>query len=158
MGRDFKEKNVYDSSPGFTMLELVVMIALLSILVVAAVVSFDLGSTELDKVVNILRSDIQYAQEQAMTQGSEYGFRSIDATNYEIFEGSVGSPATNPLTLGDMLVDISPIQFQGVVATITFDSGGIPDNVSDANIQLTDGSKVRTITVIANTGVVTITY
>ncbi len=139
---------------GFTILELVLTISLLAIFATAAVIGINVTGTEIDSVAKILRSNIQYAQDLAMTNGSSFGIRSIDNSSYEIFEGSPGTPAVNPLTSGNLVIDISPVQFSGSVTTITFDSNGIPDNSANETIQLVEGTSTRTLTVTSDTGVV----
>ncbi|MBT3182320.1 MAG: prepilin-type N-terminal cleavage/methylation domain-containing protein [Deltaproteobacteria bacterium] len=149
-----KHKFVELHRGGFTVLELVITISLLVILSTAAMVGISVTGTEIDSVSKILRSNIQYAQDMAMTNGSSYGMRSIDSTSYEIFDGTPGTPAVSPLTNNDLVVDMSPVQFFGSVTTITFDSNGIPDNSANETIQLTEGDHSRTLTVSSDTGVV----
>ena len=141
---------------GFTMLELILVISIMIILSLAAITSVDISGGDMEGVAVNLRSNIQFAQDLAMTHGSSYGFRSTSATGYEIFEGVPGTPARNPLTRSDFEVNISPVQFSGSVTTITFNSDGIPDNVSDVIIQLTEGSHNRSITVASETGYVSL--
>lgn len=141
---------------GFTLVELIAVISILTILAVAAVVAVDVSGGDIDAVATALRSNIQFSQDLAMTNGSDFGFRSVTNTAYEIFEGAPGTPAEDPLTHGDFTIDISPVQFSGAVPTITFDGGGVPDIADDASIQLTDGSSTRMLTVAVGTGYVTI--
>lgn len=141
---------------GFTLIELIVVVSIIAIMALAAVTKFSLSTNKLDAVARVLRSDIQLAQDFAMTHGSTYGFRSINTTSYEIFENAPGTPATDPLTRGTYIVNISPAAFSGVVPTISFSRTGVPSNVADAAILLTGGDGTRTVTVKKNTGLVTV--
>lgn len=146
----------FRSKKGFTLLEVIIVMAILVILALAASTRFRFTSHQLDAVAKVLRSNIQLAQDFAMTHSSAYGFRSINATSYEIYEGTPGTPARNPLTRGDLVVSISPVAFQGVVPSIEFDSSGKPNIVSDATITLVENSITRQLTVKTDTGVVNI--
>jgi prepilin-type N-terminal cleavage/methylation domain-containing protein len=145
-----------DAGSGFTLVELILVLTIVAVLAVAAVIGFDVSGADTDAVAIALRSNLQLAQDLAMTQGSPYGFRSIDASNYEIFEGAPGSPARDPLTASDFLVAISPVVFAGVTPIITFDSTGVPDIAADAPIVITHLGVTRTVTVTAETGFVTL--
>ncbi|HPW45609.1 MAG TPA: GspH/FimT family pseudopilin [bacterium] len=140
---------------GFTIVELVAVMVLLGIMAVAAVVAFDVPAADLDAIARKLQSNIQLAQDFAMTHGSTYGFRAIDSANYEIFEGIPGSPAKDPLGSGSLLIDISPVVFVGSPPTITFNSVGVPDIASDSTIVLTQSGVTKVITVRSETGFVT---
>lgn len=140
----------------FTLIELVMMVGVLAALALAAVTRFDLSEKDVDSVAKQLRSNLQLAQDLAMTHGSVYGFRSINVTSYEIFDSAPGTPTINPLTRGDFVVDITPVEFVGVVPTVLFARTGMPDIVADTAIALSGGAQSRTVTVIKNTGFVTI--
>ena len=140
----------------FTFIELIVMMVLLVIMVTAAIIGFNITTTELDANANNLKSNIQFAQDLAMTHGSIYGFRPIDASNYEIYESSPGSPAQNPLTNSDLLIDMAPVQFQGSPPTFEFDENGFMTFGSNATITLTQSGSTRTLTVQDQTGHVTL--
>lgn len=139
---------------GFTLLDLIATISILMILSVAAVVKFDLAGRDVDAVARALRSNLQFAQDLAMTHGNTYGFRPLSATTYEIYEGSPGTPARNPLTNGSFTVDISPVQFAGPVPEIPFSRSGSPNIGADVQIGISSGGAARTVTVARNTGFV----
>jgi len=139
---------------GFTIVELVAVMIITAALAITAVAKFDMSATEIDVMSRVLRSNIQFAQEMAMTQGSTFGLRIVSTTSYEIYDGSPGTPATDPLTQGSLVVDISPVTFTTSTG-VAFDSDGRPDNVSDLVIGLSDsGGRTRTITISRNTGFV----
>ena len=142
---------------GFTMFELIVVIVILGILALIAEVINLSSQQNIDAVAKLLRSNIQFAQELAMTQGSAFGFHVRSSTQYEIFTGAAGSPATNPLDNTSFVVTTSPVQFSATPADISFASSGNPGLSADEAIKLTDGTNTRTITVQQNTGFVTIT-
>lgn len=146
-----------DVDSGFTIIEAVIVMAVLTILSVTALTKFNLGTRNLDAVGKALRSNIQFAQDLAMTNGSVYGFRSLNSTSYEIYNGAPGTPATNPHTRGSFTVNISPVQFFGVVPTVPFAASGVPSIAANAQIVLSEGGGTRTVTVEQNTGFVKMT-
>jgi prepilin-type N-terminal cleavage/methylation domain-containing protein len=141
---------------GFTLIELALVVVILAVMAVSVSVAFRTSEGDLDAVSIALRSNIELAQDLAITNGSAFGFRSINATSYEIFNGAPGTPAIDPLTQGNFVVNISPVQFSGVVQAISFDARGVPSNPTDATITLIDGGHTRTLTVSSETGVVTL--
>lgn len=140
----------------FTMLELVLVMAVIGILAFAAITRFNLSTNNLDASARVLRSNLQLAQDWAMTLGTTYGFRSVNSTSYEIYETAPGNPATNPLTNTSFVVNISPVQFSGSPPTVPFLNTGVPNIVVDTVITMTDGGGTRTITIKKNTGLVTV--
>ncbi len=91
-----------------------------------------------------------------MTHGNVYGFHVRSGTQYEIFDGTAGTPATNPLDNTPFIVNISPVQFSGTPADISFARDGNPTLAADVTITLTDGSGTRSITMQQDTGFITI--
>ena len=146
----------FSSRTGFTLVELLLVIVILGILSITAVTRMNLSQKDLESVAKTLRSNLQFTQDLAMTQGTTYGFRSTGVTSYEIYEGAPGNPAKNPLTRGDLVVNIAPVQFVGLVPSVAFSKSGQPTAAGDTSILLTDGGGTRTITVQANTGFVTV--
>ncbi len=143
-------------SRGFTIVELIAAMVVLGILAVTAVTKITLNQKDLDAVSRVMRSNIQFAQELAMTQGSTFGFHVRSATEYEIFEGSPGSPAINPQDNRPFVVSISPVQFVGTPADIPFLRTGRPDIGLDSVITLAGGGSSRIITVQQETGFTTL--
>ena len=140
----------------FTLMELVLTIVVVTVLVVAAIAVVNLGGKDIDAVAKVLRSNIQFAQDLAMTNGNPYGFEALSTTTYQIFEGAPGTPARDPLGGGALQVDISPVAFFGSVPTITFMPSGQPSISNDAVINLTDGSRTEQVQVARSTGFVSI--
>lgn len=139
------------------MMELVIVMVIVTILAITAVTRLDVTTRNLDSIARALRSDLQFAQDLAMTNGSIYGFRSLNSTSYEVYNGAPGTPATNPLTRGNFTVNISPVQFFGVVPTVPFLNTGVPNIAANAMIVLTESGGQRTIIVEQNTGYVGMT-
>lgn len=145
----------FSGSGGFTIVELVAAMFVLGILAVTAATKSFLNEKDLDAVARMMRSNLQLAQDLAMTNGSTYGFHLRGATEYEIYEGTPGTPATNPQDNRPFVVQISPIQFVGTPADLPFLKTGRPDIAADATIALVGGGGTRTITVQQDTGFVT---
>lgn len=141
---------------GFTLIELVLLIAVIGVAAVAAVRVAMVSRSNIDAVTKVLRSDLQLAQDLAMTNGSTYGFYAPSATAYQIFAGSPGTPARHPMTRGNFDVSIAPNQFAGSVPTVTFQASGKPTLAADALIPVTNGTTTITLRVARTTGYVTI--
>jgi prepilin-type N-terminal cleavage/methylation domain-containing protein len=141
---------------GFTIVELVAVLVVMGILAVVAMTKSSMSQRDLDAVARLLRSNLQFAQELAMTHGSTYGFHPRSATQYEIFEGSAGTPATNPQDNNPFIVTISPVQFSSTPADVSFLKSGQPSAGADATITLSGGGGSRIITVQQSTGFVSL--
>lgn len=141
---------------GFTLIELVLTMLVIVVLAVTAATRIRLEKRDLDAVAKVLRSNLQFAQDLAMTHGSIYGFHVSSFTSYEIFEGAAGFPVTNPLGGQPFVVDMAPVQFSGTPADIAFQASGQPSIAADATITLVGGSSTRIVTVQQDTGFVTI--
>ncbi|HPQ80594.1 MAG TPA: type II secretion system protein [bacterium] len=153
----FQAKKRLSGQGGFTIVELIATLVVLGILAVTAMTRSFLGQRDLDAVSRMLRSNIQLAQDLAMTNGTTYGFHARGASEYEIFDGAPGTPATNPQDNRPFVVDISPVQFVGTPVDVPFFKSGSPDIALDAVISLSEGGGSRTITVLQDTGLVTMT-
>lgn len=139
---------------GFTLVELVLSIAIIAVLTVTAVRMVSRSRMDLDAISKGLRSNVQLAQDLAMTHAAVYGFTTLSTTSYQIFSGAAGTPAKNPLTGGNFNVSIAPIQFVGTVPSITFAATGKPTMAADAVIQLSDGVNSIRVRVARTTGYV----
>ena len=142
------------SEDGFTLIELIAVLVIMGILALAAAVKTSVTDVDLDAVARSIRSNLQFAQDLAMTHGSTYGFHRISATQYEIYEGSAGVPATHPLDGTVFVIDIAPVQFTGVTPDVPFLKSGAPDIVADATISLVGAAGTRDIVVAQDTGFV----
>lgn len=148
------------NSRGFTMIEIIVGMTVLTILAVIAVTIANVQGKDVDNIAKVMRSNIQFAQDLAMTHGRVYGFRAITTTTYEIYESTPGMPAKDPLTNRNMSYDISPIQFfGGMQSVIQFSAtGSAAITGGDGTLKLTDGSQQRYLQVEPNTGFVLLKY
>ena len=144
---------------GFTLIELVLMIALLGIMVALYVESTgDLSDVAVDGASRKAQSDIRYAQQLAQTTGARYGVKFNEDGNYEVYVGSPGNPVRDPHTGQNMIEDFS--RFPGVHIDddyqVEFDSIGKPTIGGDgwARFVATSGA-IRDVYVIDQTGAVT---
>lgn len=147
----------YRKSHGFTLVELILVLAILAILSATAVTKMDVFGRDLDSEARVLRSNLQLAQDLAMTGGQTYGFRMLTTTSYEIYVGSPGNPAKNPLTNGNFVINMSPIQFFGTVSPIAYASNGRPNLVANVTVVLTNGTSYKNVNVQQNTGFIAVT-
>ncbi|MBI4366603.1 MAG: GspH/FimT family pseudopilin [Deltaproteobacteria bacterium] len=151
-------RKISSTDAGWTLVELVGMIALLGILTIVAIPTSDVGSAALDACAHRLRADLHFAQQMATTSGTAYGFRSLSGTQYEIFVGAPGTPAVDPYRRTAFQIDIQEIyrgvQFSGAPPTVTFTPpDGIPAIAGGPTIVLTNGTATKTIVITATTGV-----
>ncbi|MBI4126796.1 MAG: prepilin-type N-terminal cleavage/methylation domain-containing protein [Deltaproteobacteria bacterium] len=150
---------------GFTLVELVLTIVLVSILSVVAVSQFSLDTTRLDLAEDKLVGDIQYAKRLAMTKGITHGiFFEPAFERYTVFEGTVATPLPDPADRSqNFIIDYTTeSSFEGVTmtsanfsgsSTLTFNGEGAP--VDAGNVVIAFGAQSRTMTVTPNTGKVT---
>lgn len=157
-----KEKN------GFTMLDLMMVIAIMSIFSVMAIPRLTaLYSVKLFGVANKLASDIQYAQQLAISKQVRCGLSFNPGTDsYFVYEDTTATKAKDPYTRGDFIVDYqAEDSYKGVDLLntnfgdrIEFDPLGKP--YSDANSPLAANGIVvlqaqgdsRNIVIKPNTG------
>jgi len=141
----------------FTLIELVLVIALLGILSAAAVVTvFNYKKSYIEVAKHKIVSDINLAQQMAMTKkGTTFGVF-FDSTNnrYTVYEGTVATPIDDPLDKQDLIEDFARFPGVSIVAnyTVEFNQYGAPTTGGGGNVQITDGTITRTITVTTETG------
>lgn len=142
---------LYKKNKGFTIIELLIVVAIISIL--AAIVIPDFGALKRNQVfkstVNEVNSLVQKARNNAISSvdSSSYGVH-FESGQVVLFKGNTyGAPDTTLETITlESSVSISSINFTGGVAEIVFARGtGIP-NVS-GEISITSSTDVRTISV-----------
>ena len=152
----------------FSLIELVMVMAALSVFVVAVVVSID--SARVNKLIgaaNKMVFDVRYAQQLALSRHTTCGV-SLDPTNdtYFVYIGDTSTKAIDPHMRSEFLVDYTASgEYSGIdlVSTnfgdqISFDNVGTPyDSAPTALsnqgiITLQTGSYSRTITIEPNTG------
>lgn len=142
---------------GFTIIELITVILLLSILSAVAFVMWPGDQINLDAQAKAVAADIRYAQNLSMTRGVRYEFLRVSTTTYQI--STVGGADVTSRTLGNR---ISFGTFTNLPNNlVAFDGRGAPytDTAtpgtalsSAATITLTGGGATRTITITPGTG------
>ncbi|MBX7149268.1 prepilin-type N-terminal cleavage/methylation domain-containing protein [bacterium] len=143
---------------GFTLIELVLTIVVVSILSVVAMPNFDTSAITLDSASRKILTDIRYAQNLSTTTLDAYGFRVTGATTYQIYKQSTGAVATNPITNKPMQYDLST-NFSGARFTnqninVIFNAYGNPTSGGGTNITLSVSGTQKTISVSSTSGYV----
>lgn len=145
---------------GFTAVEILLTIALLGILAFAMIsLITPVGSVRLNAAAEQLRSDIQFAQQNAMTTGQVSGVQLVNGGSYTVYQGTTATPLINPLTGQSMVITLNTNYPNTVISgnlTVEFDYMGKPTTGGGGSISLVNGSFTKTISVTQNTGRVTI--
>lgn len=145
---------------GYSMIELVLTILLISIIAVTVTTLFPGQAVQLGARAQQLAGDIRYVQSLSMTRGVRH-FINLSATGYSFANasGSVAHPATGTTT---------PIELQGTTLTFpsasyAFDGKGAPYDSTgalsaDATITLTDAAsgQTRRVVITRQTGRVSV--
>jgi len=173
-----RKKQIFKHEDGFTLVEIIVVLA---ILVIAAVLAMPmLGSAadmQLRSAANIIAADIEYAKSLAITRQENFSVV-FDAASesYEVVRYEMGAPVAidNPRRPGHPLevvfpadkrvsrVDITTADFDPDSSqTITFDYLGSPYSgtispLTSGQITLQSGTLIMTVSVEPVTGYVTI--
>ena len=152
-----------DVLKGFTLIELVMVLILISILAVFASINWPGRSINLAAQAEQLVNDIRYAQTLGMTKGQRYRWVKTSATSYQITNNS-GTAIIMPsggttITLGTGISFGTLINLPNNL--IAFDGQGIPyiDTATpgtalaaNASIPLTADGQTKTIVVSPQTG------
>jgi len=136
---------------GLTLLEILLAIAILSILVVFSIISYDgyTRNTELDFIAKDIKSDLKGVRGKAMNgqEGKDWGVHFNNGTNdlYEIFSGStyVGGTVEGVVYLPGVITFSSPAE--GNSKDIIFNN--ITGTANQDSITVSSGSNSVTITV-----------
>lgn len=143
------------NSLGFTLLELVLIVFLLSLTGVGVLISWDLSQPALHGATLKVVKDIRYAQSRAMVTGKMHGFRTLSNSQYEIYQESVGNPIKDPATGQNMQFNLSDafgnVIFQGTYQ-VEFDLMGSPTLGGGSTMGLQFGALNKSFTVENNTG------
>ena len=144
-------------SAGFTMVELLLTSLLISIFTVGVVATWDLSQPSVQTSMLRVAQDMRYAQSRSMITGVPHGFRTLNGTQYEIYKGAPGNPASDPSTRMPMVVDLASrvpgTNFQGNYV-VQFDQFGFPTLGGGSNVVLSHGNASRTLTVASTTGMI----
>lgn len=141
---------------GFTAVEALLTLAVAGILALAAVLLLPpVGEVTLNSAAIQVRNDIEYAQQNAMDTGQTSGVVFVDHGSYTVYQGTVSTPLSSPLTQASMIITLST-SYPGVAIsgnyTVEFDRMGKPSVGGGGSITLTSTSSSKIITVTANTG------
>ena len=144
----------------FTAVEVLLSVLLLGVLALAAVMLVPpIGTYRLNAAANQVRSDIQYAQQNAVTTGQTSGVQFVNGGAYTVYQGTVSTPLLSPLTRSTWIVTLSTNYPNTVISgnyTVEFDNFGNPTTGGGGSVALVNGSITKTITVAANTGRVSV--
>ncbi len=137
----FSQENlqVAASSQGFTLIELIMVIVLISILAVSVVPKFmDTSAISLQGGAALVVADIRYTQELAMsTHAPKTITFTTDDTFYTVNSQTMNLPSRVSISSG---------------ATFTFNSLGDPTAGGGSSVEIQAGSSTKTITVESYTG------
>lgn len=177
MKRTFK---THINHRGFTMVEIVVVLIVLSIVSVIVASRFSTGGNELMIETDGLKSSLRFAQIQSLNDDTDdqkikWGINfPPNNTSYILYKN--GSPAVDkdsrpvmiPVKIPDSVEDPPPNNthklqgnvtvVSGMGTTVTFDKWGRPIDLAgnpatnDINITLTQGTESKIITITKNTG------
>jgi prepilin-type N-terminal cleavage/methylation domain-containing protein len=141
---------------GFSILEIIFAIALLSLVAITVNVSFSRDNFPSYAALLRVMTDIKYAQQMATISGQTYGFRTLTNHSYEVYKGAPGTPATDPLTQSALTIDLAT-NYQGSTFAgtyqIEFGSGGSPNLGGGADYTIQGPGVTRIFHVEAKTGI-----
>lgn len=152
---------------GFTLIELIIVIMVISILASYAVMKHPGTTINLGAEAKQLASDIRYTQTLAMTKGERYYLQRNSAVSYQILSAS-GTPVTMPngATLVTLYSGTSFGSFTNLPSNlIAFNGEGSPYTTSTspgtalastATIPITNGTATLTVSITPQTGRVTV--
>ncbi len=150
---------------GFTLLELVLVVAMLGILSYFAVAQFGdvFQRAQYGTLLKKITADVRYARDLAMT-GGEGTQVHIDVQNNRYYlKWASGAFVQNPVGGGDFMIELGTDEFGAAEITGTsfgggrldFNSGGIPSNAGltfSGRLRLLTLNDTKRILVTANTG------
>ena len=149
---------------GFTLLELIAVLIIMSMLAVAVTLSYTTGFYSLEKETDLLKLRIRYTQARAMGSNSPYGI-SCTGSKYFQFSG-LGTSTKHPFP-GEEKDEYSlPTDITASTFVISFDAWGVPysnaaqTNAQGANRPLTltttsgGSTETKTLTITPVTGFV----
>jgi prepilin-type N-terminal cleavage/methylation domain-containing protein len=145
-------------SRGFTLAELVVVVAIAGVLAVAAIVATPSPTdANLMAAARQVQSDIEYAKQNAMTTGTTSGVSFTANGSYTVYQGTTATPLTSPLTLSNMVITLST-NFPGISISnsyvVQFNNLGAPTTGGGSSVTLTNGTTTHKVNVTNNTGMV----
>ena len=156
-------QNQFRNTAGFTLLELVMVIALIGIMSFVAIPKvIDTRTITMQGATTKLLGDIRYAQNLATTTGDTYGFRTTGSANtgYEIYKVSTNDAVESPYDHNPMQEDFTE-SYSGTTFDashdIWFDSNGLPSiRTGTSSIVLNNEAGDSSTITVNNAGLVTI--
>lgn len=166
------------ATEGYTILELVVCIAIMAALSIVAFIALDgaIESYSLNSAAIKVVSDIRYAKHLARTRNGWHGINfSVSPTNqYTVYstDGSTDTAVTDPVNPAQNFIFNIGTEFDGVTISaaslgggskVEFDPVGMPYDdyggtafVANGTITLSSGTSNKIVTVVKNTGKVSV--
>ena len=135
---------------GFTLIEVIAVLALISILGAIAVNRFSANPAALVGETAILKNHLRFAQMKAMNDNVSWGI-DFASGSYSLLENGAAASVNLP---GEGLTSHTfsgGVTVSSSVVPVNFDSWGSPGG-SNIAITVTDGANARSITITANTG------
>ncbi|MDX1902416.1 MAG: GspH/FimT family pseudopilin [Gammaproteobacteria bacterium] len=157
---------MHRKAAGFTLIELIIVIIIMSILATKAYFNWSSATINLASQANQIAADLRYAQTLSMTTGQRYRFVKMSSTTYQILN-SAGTAIQ--LTSGGTTATLSSGITFGTLTNlpnnlVAFDGKGVPYTdtgspgtalASTAVINLSAGSNTTTVSIVPETGRVT---
>lgn len=151
---------------GFTLIEIIIVVVILSIAAMAAIpMMSSASSVQIRSAANLIAADIEYAKSMAISRGQKYSVVFNKSANSYQIEDQDGNVIQHPVKKGFSYVmnfsndkrlgkvDISNVDFNGD-STVEFDCLGSPNNGGTITIE-SEGT-IATIKVEPVTGYVSI--
>lgn len=149
---------------GFTLVELLVVVVIMSLMGAMVIpMMVDMGAVEAQSVARVISTDLQYAQNVAITHQQAVTvefFPDLDRYELRNQSGRLIHPMTNAEYVVDLRADHDFERFDLLAAgfdggrTVTFDELGSPD--AGGSITVEGGGLVWTVQVAPVTGTVTV--
>lgn len=147
-------------SGGFSLVELAIVIAALSIFVYSLAPQHNLGGLYVEAAADRLEQDLRYIRELAVTRNVNCGIQIQPNGNYILYEGATSNPTLNPLTQQTYSYNLSNnfnnVSFQNIFTplTIEFNALGRPVVGGGTTLQIGDAARSISLVVTLQTGLV----
>lgn len=148
------------SKGGFTLVELIIVIAMLGVLTLAVVPQDNLGNINVEAAAQRVEQDLRYARDLALTKNKNCGIQFQTNGDYVVYEGTPATASLNPLTqqsfsynVGDDFKGVS-IHNLPVTLQIEFNPLGTPILNGGNAVQVGNDQRTISIAVQANTGLI----
>jgi prepilin-type N-terminal cleavage/methylation domain-containing protein len=139
---------------GFTLVELVLVVALLGILSLYTIPRLVPSNAGLDAAARKIQSDIVYAQSLAMSRGVPHGVNFTAGGAYVVYQTSPATPIVDPLTRSPFSENLSRYGRSRVTAAyrVEFNTLGRPTLGGGGGVTIENGGTVRSVQITAETG------